>query len=210
MFGIARDGQSGSSHFETTFTNDAEASYHLTASAALSPAQVIGGIGWGDTLGEVAIGLREQGGAVLASLAIDQSQFCDYIDGFCAPGSGSLDQSGTLPAGSYLLTARASGFASGWCLDIGGGLTCFTTPSTGSFELDFTLASGVPALGPAGPALLGLALGLGALRLRRRSASEVAVGSGRCAPAPQRTRTGATTLRTCTRIWTSGCGRSGG
>lgn len=150
-FGIARDRETGRSSFSVDFDVASEQEFHLMASGSVSDT---GGFLIGDTTGLVSVELRESGGPVLASLSLDQMT--------CFPScSDSIDLDLALPAGSYVLSAEAEGTATGQCLDVGGGLTCFTPTSTGSFELALTAAPPVPAVGVFGRFGLAAALAAG-------------------------------------------------
>jgi hypothetical protein len=170
-FGIARDSQTGASSFQTTFDVTKEAVYRVTGTLTVS---AVGGLFPGDTLSDASVELRPVAGAPLFTMSISQDDFCSAG---CEPGAVSFDQPVTLPPGSYELTADAGGAATGTCADIGGGLTCATSPTYATFVVELVESTEVPALGTGAQILLALMLGACAcgfaLRLPARARAAV-------------------------------------
>ncbi len=171
-FGIAQDSQTADSSFQATFDVSEEADYQLQATLTVS---AVGGLFPGDTLSEASVVLRPVGGPALASLAIDQNDFCSAT---CEPGSASIDEVVTLAPGSYELSANASGAATGTCADIGGGLTCATSPTFASFDVQLVGAAPVPAVGAGARIVLVALLAAVAVGASRRRVSGAGPGDG--------------------------------
>jgi hypothetical protein len=184
FFGTVDDNESARSHHTVTFDVAATTPYALSGALAfdfLPPAQ--GSIP-GDVLLRGFIELAESGGPVIGRAEIDcSSAYCSVLD-------PTLDSSGSLAPGTYVLSAEIEGFGAGYCYDAGT-LTCFMPGGDASFTATLTLGGGppVPALGGAGRLLLALgvaALGIVApLRLRRAAAPAAATRSASSArPGP--------------------------
>jgi hypothetical protein len=163
-FGIARDQESGESSFSVDFEVTDGAVYHLDASVSLSP---VGGFLPGDTTGNVAVLLLDSESSFVAGVSINQSE-C-YPD----PCTSAVEEDITLAPGSYEIVAVATGSATGQCLDVGGGITCFSPAATASFEVGLEEVAAVPASGAVGRLLIGVGVLLGA-----RSWRSAQAGSG--------------------------------
>jgi hypothetical protein len=146
-----------SSLFRVDFHVDEATSYRLTGTIAASGAGFIG-----DT--SVHVELRRATGEVLHRIALQDDDNC--LDPSCTVlGPLSLDESGSLPAGSYVLEAELQG-------QTGVLITSqvqVANSHTGSFDVDLRLGVQVPLL-PAAPAALlpaGCIAWVAARRLRR-------------------------------------------
>lgn len=160
----------GDSSFSVTFSLDENTPYVLTGSAQHSPTfgQTFGAID-----GTAEIRLTGPSGVIAEVVAPDS--FCPDLPD-CLSDAVPLLDSGSLAAGTYTLEAFATGSGFGACLDVGGGVTCFSGAGGGSYSVRLALdglAPPVPALGAAPAALLAAALLLGgalaSAALRRRA-----------------------------------------
>jgi hypothetical protein len=144
-----------SSDFSTTFTLDEATPYRLHGQLDHTPsvaflAYVIGG---------ASVRLSDAGGTIHEA-AIGGAP-CEFG---CDDWSEAFDFHGVLPAGTYTLEAEANGHGESICADVGGGLTCFQPAGTGTFDVEFSIAAQVPAVGA--PWAFALAFALAAIGRR--------------------------------------------
>jgi hypothetical protein len=156
-FGILSDEENGSSSFSLSFDLTSPTPYTLNGSLALSAAVRMAEFqGFEITTASASIALTGPSGEV-ASVAIDQADFCDDAVP-CVPGADSIDVQGVLDPGSYTLAASVTGTALGGCNEITV-FTCYTPGADGSFGLALTLEPPpVPALPPVAALLAAAAL----------------------------------------------------
>jgi len=156
---FVQDYTSHSTHslYRVRFTLDESTPYALTGSLFQSGAGFIG-----DTDGHVE--LRRSTGEVLHRIAVEDDDSC-FDESCTVLGPVSLDEAGTLSAGSYVLEAEITGQT--------GSLLTFnfqvSSGHTGSFDVDLRLAPHVPTPGWIAPplALALAALARASLRGRR-------------------------------------------
>jgi hypothetical protein len=140
------DEHTTASHFRVDFTLDAPTAYALRASAVAGGAGFVGAT-------SVFVELRRASGEVLHRIALQDDDSC-FGDPSCSElGPATLDELGTLAAGSYVLEAALEG-QSGALITT---LVQLANSHTGSFEVELQLGTLVPLPAPA------LALGAAAL-----------------------------------------------
>lgn len=160
-FGIVGGDENGGSSFSVSFTLAQPTPYHLVASVDISEGVLVEGV-IPITNGVASIELTGPSGPVQALSVLNWG----------GPYSDSVDATGVLPAGSYTLTADASGSAQGTCTEVNI-FACYTSSTTGSFDLSLSLDTPPAVPGPSrlAAALLGVALAaIGAAALRRARA----------------------------------------
>jgi hypothetical protein len=148
IFGLGLSSETSTSGFSADFSVDEPTPYALSGSLVLSaPVDFATAPGLFLTSAQALIELREDGGALVAGVSLDQ------IFGT----TSDIDATGLLPAGSYTLVASATGTSIGSYVDVIG-LEITAGSATGSFDASLVLGpAAVPALSSWGIATLLLA-----------------------------------------------------